>query len=452
MKNSINFSLKNLTRQKRRNAVLVIAIAFGFFVVTAIDGLTSGIVSNLEEQIAQLMGGNVLTEGLEWKNPETEGGKASLINIVRDRDYMKKIVDECNIKYDYYSCFTMSGGQIIFNGKKSMIQLYGRDLTEKEFQKTLQLRSGKADSSVPNGIVISDKVADSMNLQVGDQVIYTTNTVYGQNAVADLTIMGIMKSNSFINTMQSYCDIEDLNRIVEMPEGSYSLFSLYLPDENQQTKAAVAIEERIRQDAEKNPDINVTDRKLAMQTNPTNIGWGIEKQVDSSKPENEWQGTKYVVETLYDEIPQIKTVMNIVHMVATIILLVILLIVMIGVANTYRMVLYERIREIGTMRALGMDSKDTKKVFTSEAVILCVLGAMLGLIIAIIVMSIVRMIPISNEALSLFLQNGHFSFKVSIGTVILQYILLIVLTSLAVRGSAKQAASLSPAAALRTVK
>ena len=452
MKGSINFSLKNLTRQKRRNAVLVAAIAFGFFVVTAIDGLTTGIVNNLENQITQLVGGNVICEGLEWVNPSTEGGKVQLVNIVRDRDYIKNILSESKIPYEYYSCFTMGSGQIIFNGKKSVIQLYGRDLDEKQLRDSMQFVSGGIDSSVKNGLIISDKTANALNLEVGDDVIFSTTTVYGQNTVADMKVMGIMKSNSFINTIQSYCDIEDLNEIVEMPVGGYSMFSIYLRDKNKQTKAAMMLEARIRQDAEVNPEINVTSRALAMQTNPTNIGMGIEKQVDKRKPENEWNGVMYAIETLYDEIPQIKTVMNIVHIVATTILLVILLIVMVGVANTYRMVLYERIREIGTMRALGMTGKDTKKVFTSEAVVLCVIGAVLGLILAIIGMAIVHAIPINNEALSLFLNKGHFSFTVSVGTVILQYILLIVLTSLAVRGSAKKAASLSPAEALRTIK
>ena len=452
MKGSINFSLKNLTRQKRRNAVLVAAIAFGFFVVTAIDGLTTGMVHNLENQITQLVGGNVIAEGLEWLPAETADGKPKIVNIVRDRNYIKKVVEDCNIKYDYYSCFTMSGGQIIFNGKKAMVQVYGRDLEEKQLVQSMQLVSGTIDPSIPNGLIISDKTAKTMNLQVGDDVIYSTSTVYGQNTVADMKITAIMKSNNFINTMQSYCDIEDLNRIVEMPEGSYSMFSIYLRDNDKQTKAAMAIEARIRQDEQTNPDIHVTSRALAMQTNPTNIGKGIEKQIDVRKSENEWKGTKYAVETLYDEIPQIKTVMNIVHIVATTILLVILLIVMIGVSNTYRMVLYERIREIGTMRALGMTGHDTRKVFTSEAVVLCVIGAIIGLILAIIAMAIIHCIPISNEALSLFLNKGHFSFTVSVGTVILQYVLLIVLTSWAVRGSAKKAAQLSPAEALRTIK
>ena len=449
---TISLALRNLTRNKRRNAILAIAIAFGFFVVTAIDGLTSGMVGNMENQITQLVGGNVITQGLEWLPPETEGGKAKIVNIVRDRDYIKNIVDKCGIKYDYYSCFTSESGQLIFNGKKSVAQLYGRDLTEKFLLDSFKFVSGGINPELENGLIISDKTAESMNLQVGDQVIFSTSTVYGQNTFADMTVMGIIKSNSFINTMQAYCDIEDLNKIIEMPEGGYSMFSLYLKDKNQQTKAAMMIENAIHADHETNPEINATSRLQAMKTNPNNIGRGIEKQLDVRKPENEWKGVKYGVETLYDEIPQIKTVLNIVHVITTVILIVILLIVMVGVSNTYRMVLYERIREIGTMRALGMTGKDTRRIFTNEAVILCVIGALAGLIFAGIVMFIVHLIPITNESLSLFLSTGHFSFKLSILSIIIKYIILIVLTTLAVRGSAKQAARMSPAEALRTVK
>ena len=77
-------AFKNLTRQKKRNAILAIAIAFGFFVVTAIDGLTAGIVDNLENQIAQLVGGTVLIQGIEKIPPTEEGKKSQLISIIRD--------------------------------------------------------------------------------------------------------------------------------------------------------------------------------------------------------------------------------------------------------------------------------------------------------------------------------------------------------------------------------
>ena len=53
MKEIITLALRNLTRQKRRSVILAIAIAFGFFVVTAIDGLASGAVENLRRQLTQ---------------------------------------------------------------------------------------------------------------------------------------------------------------------------------------------------------------------------------------------------------------------------------------------------------------------------------------------------------------------------------------------------------------
>ena len=449
---TVSLALRNLTRNKRRNAVLAVAIAFGFFVVTAIDGFITGMVGNLENQIAQLVGGNVIVQGLEWHNPETPGGKVKCVNIVRDRDYVKNIVDELGINYDYYSSYTQSSGTVIFNGKKSTLMLYGRNLEEKNLVNSFQFVSGGVDLNVKNGLIISEKTAEALNVQIGDEVIYSTWTVYGQNNFADMKITGIIKSTSFLNSMQSYANIEDVNEIIDMPEGGYSMFSIYLRNKDEQTKAAIMIEDRIRKDNEKNPEINVTSRALAMKTNPTNIGKGLEKQIDTKKPENEWKGVKYGVETLYDEVPMIKTVLTIVHVITTIILLVILLIVMVGVSNTYRMVLYERIREIGTMRAIGMTGKDTRRIFTNEAVILCLIGALSGLVFSVIVMFMVHFIRFDIETLSFFMNNGHFTFKVSVVSVIIQYIILIVITALAVRGSAKQAARMSPAEALRTVK
>ena len=125
---------------------------------------------------------------------------------------------------------------------------------------------------------------------------------------------------------------------------------------------------------------------------------------------------------------------------------------MVGVSNTYKMVLYERIREIGTMKALGMTGKDVKKVFTLEAVSLCIIGACAGLILAIFALFILHLVPISSENMAIFLSKGHFSFVVPLSSIIEQYILLIVLTTFAVRSSAKKASMLSPAEALRTTK
>ena len=194
-------ALRNLTRQKRRNVILAIAIAFGFFVVTTIDGLISGMVGNLEDCITELTGGTVLISGYEKIPATQEGEKSQLVNIIRDKDYIKNIVEENNFDYKYFSSFTLSAGQVIFNGKKSMATIYGRNILDKDFLDNLQIIDGSVDNlSDPQALIISDKMAESLNIQVGDQLIYTTTTIYGQNNVADFTIAAIIKSNNFIKS------------------------------------------------------------------------------------------------------------------------------------------------------------------------------------------------------------------------------------------------------------
>ncbi|MBO7135920.1 MAG: ABC transporter permease [Spirochaetaceae bacterium] len=439
-------ALKNLTRQKRRNAVLAIAIAFGFFVVTTVDGLVTGMVKNLENQITQMMGGTVLIQGIEIVRSDDENKKPSVAAVVRDSDYIRNLVEK-NVKdYDSFSYYSIIPGQMIFEGKKSLSTMYGRNLTEQSFIESLQFVSGGTENfGMNNPLIISDKTADSMNLAVGDSVTFSCETIYGQNNVDDFTVAGIIKSNSFLSSMQTYTDISVLNKLIEIPEASYSTFTINLKNKNRQAKVAGMIEELIRKDG-----VNVTSRLEAVKTNPANVGKGIEKQIDPKK--FDWEGTKYAVETLYDEVPAIKTVLSIVHTITTVILLVILFIVMVGVSNTYRMVLYERIREIGTMRSLGMDRKRTRKVFTAEAVILCLIGAVAGLVLSVIAMAVIHLIPVNIESLSFFLNNGHFTFTLSAGTVVTQYILLVLFTIIAVSGSARKAAKLNPAEALRSIK
>ncbi|MBP5751284.1 MAG: FtsX-like permease family protein, partial [Treponema sp.] len=111
-----------------------------------------------------------------------------------------------------------------------------------------------------------------------------------------------------------------------------------------------------------------------------------------------------------------------------------------------------RIREIGTMRALGMTRKDTKRSFRMEAVILSLASGIVGLILSIILMLVLGLNHIEAESVQMFLKAGHMTFKLSPLSIIFQYVLMVLLTMLAVNGTAKRAARMSPAQALRTVK
>jgi putative ABC transport system permease protein len=445
MKEIIQLALRNLTRQKRRSIMLAIAIGFGFFVVTAIDGLASGAVQNLENQITQLVGGTVFIQGAE-RGPATEkDSKGKLNAIIRDPGYIRSLLQNNNIKYSYASQYTNSSGQLLFNSKRIFGVVVGRNFEqEPHLIKSFEVLSGDLKNlSQGNALVLSKRTADSLKMQVGDSLLYTTQTINGQNTVGEFTLVAIVKDAGLMSSMYAYVRQDTLDELLEMPPQSYDTFAIVLSDKKQQNKVASRIEQLIRADG-----APVTSRVEALKANPQNPTVSIRKQLKDSS----WKGTKYAVMSLNDIIPQLNQVLSVVHIVTTIILLVILIIVMIGISNTYRMILYERIREIGTMRALGMTGKDTGMVFTAEALILSIGGAISGFVLGISGMLIFGLFHFNSATMSFFLNNGHATFVLSPVSIIGQYLLMIVLTILAVHSTAKKASTISPAAALRTVK
>ncbi|MDP9329704.1 MAG: FtsX-like permease family protein [Actinomycetota bacterium] len=55
-----------------------------------------------------------------------------------------------------------------------------------------------------------------------------------------------------------------------------------------------------------------------------------------------------------------------------------------GIVNTLGLSIYERIRELGLLRAVGMSRKQVKRMVRVEAVIIAILGAVLGLVVGIL--------------------------------------------------------------------
>ena len=61
--NILKIAFRNLNRQKRRSILLVFAIAFAFFVVIFMDGMTSGAVNSMAGEVSKIVGGHVYVIG-----------------------------------------------------------------------------------------------------------------------------------------------------------------------------------------------------------------------------------------------------------------------------------------------------------------------------------------------------------------------------------------------------
>jgi putative ABC transport system permease protein len=75
---------------------------------------------------------------------------------------------------------------------------------------------------------------------------------------------------------------------------------------------------------------------------------------------------------------------NQIFVVVYVLLILSIIISAFGIVNTLGLSIYERIRELGLLRAVGMSKRQVKRMIRVEAVIVALLGAILGLVVGIL--------------------------------------------------------------------
>lgn len=103
----------------------------------------------------------------------------------------------------------------------------------------------------------------------------------------------------------------------------------------------------------------------------------------------DWLGQKLDLTTWKDEVGMMKWAIGALDSVSFFLVAIMVFIIVIGIINTVFMAVRERTREIGTMRAIGMQRSQILRLFVLEAALLgaaattvgCLLGASLAAII-----------------------------------------------------------------------
>ncbi len=98
--------------------------------------------------------------------------------------------------------------------------------------------------------------------------------------------------------------------------------------------------------------------------------------------EEPWEGTKFAVMTLDELMKPVVAAMGVLDSIALGIFVILLVITGVGILNTFRMIIIERTREIGTMRAFGMQKGTVRSIFLWEAAFISLGGGAAGLVLA----------------------------------------------------------------------
>ena len=166
---------------------------------------------------------------------------------------------------------------------------------------------------------------------------------------------------------------------------------------------------------------------------------------------NKWKGTTIDVSTMYEtasDILKLESVLNIITISAV---LVLFFIILLGVVNTLRMTIRERTREIGTVRAIGMQRADVRNMFILETFFLTLFSSTVGIITGFAVMKLLKLITFhpQDNPLGMLLVNGHLYFLPTFTGIAGSVLLIVAIAVVTAWFPARRGANLSPAQALR---
>ncbi len=201
-----------------------------------------------------------------------------------------------------------------------------------------------------NGILLGSGLAKKMSLDVGDRV--QISTIKGE--LYPLKIVGIYQSGiADLDNIQSFSNLKTVQRILGEPNNYITDINLKLNDINEAVPLAKDIEKQFNLKA---IDINTANAQFETGTSIRNL-------------------ITYAVS------------------------LTLLIVAGFGIYNILNMLIYEKMNDIAILKAIGFSGKDVEMIFLSQAMIIGVIGGLLGLLLGFTLTSIINTIPFNTEAL-----------------------------------------------------
>lgn len=318
--------------------------------------------------------------------------------------------------------------------KNNKVKLYGFN-NDKEsrdiFFKNIKMVEGvKETYQSKTGVLISEGLKKDLGINLNDEVLFEYKSKYFGNISETFKISGVFKENESLKK----------DMVIVNAEKIYKTYNENMPLEKE-TDYFTGKEAFYKGLA---PEYKLLARAVDSD-NREKIN-RIEKTFKSDR-------ARYSVSTMYETASQILSVEFALSLITWIVVLILFFIILIGVMNTLRMTVKERTREIGTLRAIGMQAKDVKNSFVLESIYLTIISCIGGAIIGYIITKLLGLISFdSNNPLSFILKNKKIFFKFDFFEVLTEGMILVLITAITAYFPSKKASKIKPSDALRHVE
>ena len=424
------FAIRNLFLQRKRYALMALAVAVGFMLITVLTGLSYGALETIKTKAARYFSGHIIVYGFENTGMSIPDSK-SYVDIINHSRLPFRTVSPRSVYYGKEVRLFFGGNYI------RLLRVIGADIeTEgKELSKLPFTEGGIEGLSGPdgkNGIIISTEAARLLGARMGDDVIIYVKTEGGQYNTENMVVKGIFDETNIFG-YAAYMNREELNIIMDKDPGWATEIAVY----GKEGSNIPLLTERLRVEFSKTKDVFPAIHTRHDFSEYRSGNRNNDKEV-------------VAVMSVNAQLEQLKSLLDAFLGCTYFVLFIFLVIVMIGILNTYRVIVYERTREIGTMRAIGMQASDVKRIFLYEAAALAIVASAFGFILGLVTFHFVGLFDLSKvTAAGMFTENGKLQYFIGLRSVALNLLFMMVAVVAAAWRPADQASKMPPAQALR---
>lgn len=327
----LKMAFRNIFRNKNRSILTIIAVIIG------ITGLLFGFsyFGGMEELFVRegkKLTGDIRITTLDFELKEKTMDTSANVDYEFLKDSLKNVN---NIKY---MLGRIKFGSIIYNIANDDEKALGFGI-EKEDYKILELdryiyKGRFLDYSTEGEVVIGDKLAKNLKVDLGDEITVITSTANASMFALNYKIVGIYKYDNDRMNRSFYITLPDAEYLLDI-EGRATEFAVYLKDDSK---------------------IDKTKKEI----------------VDILKNE-------YLIKK-WDEVGINQYMAQMLPVIKVIFIMILGILSGVVISNTMMMTVFERKKEMGILKAMGMTNFKINLLFLGEGLVLGVIGSLIGLI------------------------------------------------------------------------
>ncbi len=389
-------ALRSLAQHRLRSVLLGGAVALVTTLFVAVTGLFVGMQETLVTSATTLMSGHVNVSGFYKANP-SQGAP-----LVTKAQEVLAVVRKAVPELDFVVLRGRGFARVVCDGGSQQLPLGGVDVKgERGLRSVLQILQGSLDGlEHRDGLMLFEKQAEKLGVKVGDKCTLAAPTPRGTNNTIDVTVVAIAADIGMLSTFSAFVNDKGLRQLYQLKDDTTGAIQLYLHDIRQ----APLVQERLR--------------KVLGQA-------GYEVREADPRPyfakfdavnREAWTGQQLDVTTWEEETSFVKWIVTLITFLGTSVILVLVVIIAVGIMNVMWITIRERTREIGTLRAVGMQRTTVLSMFVLEGFLLGLLGTVVGVVVGVTLdLGLTRSHIILPKAAQVLLLSDHLVLTPSSG-------------------------------------